>query len=333
MPLGEHLEELRRRLAVALLGLVPAVVLALVFGRAALELVIAPAQNALAASGRSATLQATSPLETFGAYIRVAILLGLLMASPWVLYQLWRFVAPGLYRNERRFVHLLIPLSSALSLGAITFLYSVIMPIMLTFFIGFGSTIGTRSTPIVEPDGPLPTIAMLEGDPADPAPGELWYNAKLNQLRLSAVDRAGEPVILGTGVHPATGIRQDYKIADYVKLFFSLGIAFVIGFQMPVVILLLGKLGLVTVELLAKVRRYAIIGCAVAGAFLTPADPVSMVALAVPLYALYELGGLLLRLMPPRAWDDFDDDLNDDMNDDMNRDLRRSTTDGQEGDA
>lgn len=308
MPLGEHLEELRRRVALGLVGLLPAVVLALVFGRPALELVIMPVQEALAASGRPATLQATSPLETFGAYIRVAILLGLMLASPWVLYQLWRFVAPGLYRNERRFVHLLIPLSTVLSVSGVVFLYMVIMPLMLTFFIGFGSTIGMRPTPIVEPAAPLPTMPMLAGDPAAPEVGAYWYNSVLNQMRVAVgVGPDGAPIVRGSGVFADAGIRQDYKISEYVKLFFSLALAFVLGFQMPVVILLLGKLGLVTVEFLGRIRRYAVMGCAVAGAFLTPADPVSMVALAIPLYGLYELGGLLLRLMPPRPWDDFED--------------------------
>ena len=319
MPLGEHLEELRRRVAMGLIGLLPAVVLALVFGRPALELVILPVQEALAASGRPATLQATSPLETFGAYIRVAILLGLMLASPWVLYQLWRFVAPGLYRNERRFVHLLIPLSTVLSFSGVVFLYLVIMPLMLTFFIGFGSTIGVRPTPLLEPAQVLPSLVVLAGDPEAPAVGEYWYNSVLNQIRICvAVAPDGTPRVLGSGVHADAGVRQDYKISEYVKLFFSLALAFVLGFQMPVVILLLGKLGLVTVQSLARVRRYDFMGCAVAGAFLTPADPVSMVALAIPLYGLYELGGLLLRLMPPRSWDDFED---------------APSTDSREGDA
>ncbi len=94
------------------------------------------------------------------------------------------------------------------------------------------------------------------------------------------------------------GISQQYKISEYIRTLLNMGLAFGIGFQTPVVVLLLGWAGIVTRQTLAKYRRHAVGACALAGALLTPADPLSMVLLAIPLYLLFELGMLLLRVWP-----------------------------------
>jgi len=299
MPFGDHLEELRRRVILGLLGLVPVFVFGLAIGRQVLSLLIDPVQRELLEAGLPAVLMATSPLETFASYVRVAVVIMLLGGSPWALYQLWRFVAPGLYANERRFVHVLIPLSSGLTTAGIVFLYFVILPVVLAFFIRFGSTLGERVVPTAPvPEGvELGSLPLLERDPPDPGIGQTWVNTSNMQLRV-VVDGPGGPRVVGAELTGGTGIVQQYRISEYVKLFLSLALAFSLGFQMPVVVLLLGWADLVTPAQLARYRKYAIIGCVIASAFLTPADPLSMMLLAGPLYLLYELGGLLLRLLP-----------------------------------
>ncbi len=303
MSFGDHLEELRKRLIWSILGIVPLFIVAFAFGRPVLQLLIAPAQEQLRAKGQATSLQATAPLETFGAVVQIALVITVLVGSPWLLYQLWLFVAPGLYRAERKFFYRLAPLSAALTASSVAFLYWVILPVVLAFFIGFGANVG---------GGPAPTAALHEGVvlpaipvlAADPPTDELvvgaqWFNERLRQHRMCIELPEGKPpVILGSEMTVGTGIDQHYKIADYVRTLLNMGLAFGIGFQMPVVVLLLGWAGIVTRPMLKKLRRHAVAGCAIAGAILTPADPMSMVLLAIPLYGLYELGVLLLRVWP-----------------------------------
>lgn len=302
MTLGEHLEDLRKRVVLSLLGLAPILVVGLIVGIPLLEALIVPVRAELRAQGLPAVLQATGPLETFLSYVRISIVLAILGGSPWVLYQLWRFVAPGLYEAERRFVYVLIPMSAVLSLLGVLFLYFVIWPVVLAFFINFGAGIGRETSPLVQTDAVVvfPEVPVLKGDPANPEPGQEWVNLVLMQRRICVGVAGGEPQILGTELTRGSGIVQQYRVSEYVKLLLSLAMAFALGFQTPVVVLLLGWAGLVNRATLAKYRKHAMMGAAVVSAVLTPADPLSMVLLAVPLYLLYELGAILLVVLPAR---------------------------------
>ncbi|MEM9065010.1 MAG: twin-arginine translocase subunit TatC [Planctomycetota bacterium] len=300
MPFAGHLEELRGRMIFALGGLLPIVIAALVLGKQILALLIAPVQEALIEAGLSPALQATGPLETFYSYLRIAVIASVLVGSPWVLYQAWRFVAPGLYAAERRFVYVLLPLSVALTTGGVLFLYYVILPVVLAFFIRFGSGVAEQVSPVVEvPAGMvLPSVPVLAGDPLAPEIGQEWINTVLNQRRVCVGYDDDVPRILGSAMVRSAGVVQQYRVSEYVKLFMNMTMAFSIGFQTPVVVLLLGWAGLVTRGFLAKYRRYALMGCLVAGALLTPADPFSMLLLAGPLYLLYEFGMILMLILP-----------------------------------
>ncbi|MEM1330349.1 MAG: twin-arginine translocase subunit TatC [Planctomycetota bacterium] len=300
MPLSDHLEELRRRVILALLGLLPIVVAALILGKPLLAFLLRPVQEALIDSGASPLLQATGPLETFGTYLRVALVTAILLGSPWLLYQLWRFIAPGLYASERRFVHVLLPLSTVLTASGIAFLYGVILPVVLAFFITFGTGVSTRTaeTAPPPPDAVFPTIPVLDADPDAPSLGEEWVNTALMQRRVCVGFDGEDPIVMGTDLVRASGIAQQYRVSEYVKLFLSLALAFALGFQTPVVVLLLGWAGLVERAWLARSRRYALLIACVGSAILTPADPISMLLLAGPLYLLFELGMLLMILLP-----------------------------------
>ncbi len=301
MPLGDHLEELRKRLIHALYGLAPIFVLSLVFGQHLLGFLISPLQHALLASGHDPAPLATEPLEVFGAYIKVSLIGAVVVGSPWVLFQIWRFVAPGLYDREKRFVYFLLPLSAILTTSGLLFLFRVVMPLILAFFLQFGVQIGVLA-PIyadLPPNTTLPKIVILDGDPKSPAPGETWFNKRLNEERLCiSVSASGVPEILARPMNKAAGIRQDFRVASYISLLLSLSIAFAVAFQTPVVVLLLGWAGFIDVAFHSKFRRHALFGCAIAAALMTPGDVASMLLLWIPLYALYELGGLLLRMFP-----------------------------------
>lgn len=301
MSFGDHLEELRRRLIMSLLGIIPIFVIAFTFGRPLLTLLINPAQKQLRAGGHAASLLATGPYETFGTVIHLALVVTVVLGAPWLLFQLWLFVAPGLYSHERRFIHLLLPFSAVLTVLSMVFMYFVILPVVLAFFIGYSSEVTTATIKTAEPPAGMvfPTIPILLADPIAPDIGHEWINDTLKQRRVCVgLDDDGSPIVLGSDLVASSGIVQQYKISEYVRMVLNMALAFGIGFQMPVVVVLLGWIGLVKREVMAKYRRHAVMGCALAGALLTPADPVSMMLLAIPLYMLFELGMFILKVLP-----------------------------------
>lgn len=301
MTFGEHLEDLRRRIILGLAGLAPIFILSLTFGKHLLALLIAPVQAALQRAGMPAHIIATNPVETFGAYVRVATIVTLVIGAPWAIYQLWLFIAPGLYRHERRVVRVVIPMSGVLGVVGVTFLYIVIMPVILAFFISFGSDVGLRSVPTgPAPEGVAlpPPVPVLTHDLEDPAPGQMWVNSSLMQLRVAVVEHGGKVTVRGSELTLGSGVVPQYRVSEYVKMFFGLAMAFAVGFQTPIIVLLLGWGGIVTPQTLGRYRRHAILIICIVCAVLTPPDPFSMLLLAAPLYILFELGAVLLRMMP-----------------------------------
>lgn len=316
MSLGEHLEELRARVLWAFGGLIPIFAISLFFADTVLDWLIIPLQAQLKAKDLPAVIQATGPVETFGAFVRVAFVLTIIAGGPWIMWHFWRFVRPGLHHHERRFAYLLMPLSGVLTVSAIGFLYFVLLPVVLSFFISFGSQIGVRPPPTAPlPAGVvLPEAPVLEADPPNPQPGQMWVNESLREYRICIDIKGDEPVVLGAPLTRASGITQQYRVSEYVKLVFQLSLAFAIGFQMPIAIMLLAWSRLVPLEFMAKNRKYMLVICTIAGAILTPADPISLVLLALPLYLLYELGMVLARFVSPSliAGDTKEDTRDDD---------------------
>jgi Sec-independent protein secretion pathway component TatC len=191
-------------------------------------------------------------------------------------------------------------MSGVLTATSIVFLYKLVMPLVVSFFLAFGTSIqGPPPTVAPLPEGvTLPSVPMLEADPPAPEPGRMWINLELRELRIAIGGGDEEAVVLGMPLTRTSSIEQQYRVAEYVKMFLSMALGFALGFQTPVVILLLGWLGLIEPATLTKFRRQVVMVCLVVGAVLTPADPMSMLALAVPLYALFEFGGLMLRWLP-----------------------------------
>lgn len=299
MSFGEHLDELRKRLVFALVGLGALFVLGLVFGGPLLSFLTAPLIGALRDAGEAPNLLATSPLETFASYLKVATVFALVLGMPWVLFQTWRFVAPGLYAQERRFVYFLFPLSIALTLAGIAILYLVILPLTLRFLILFGTgLVGTTPTTAPLPEGapPLASMPVLDADPTDAPVGSMWFSRSLGQLRLQV-----EPArAVGWPASAGGAIVQQYRISEYVNLVFMLGLAFAIAFQVPMVQLLLAWAGLLKHQTLTAYRKHVLLGCVVGAALLPTQDPWSLIVLSALLYGLFELGIVLMRVVPAR---------------------------------
>lgn len=309
MSFGEHLEELRSRLIWALLGLVPFFFLGMYLATDILDFLIRPVQAKLMALDQAPQLQATGATEIFGVWMRIAFIFTLLGGSWWIIVQLWVFVKPGLYVHERRFVYLLVPMSIALTVLSALFLYFVMLPVILAFLIDFGSSVAKIDVPTAPvPDGiVLPQATVLEADPVDPKPGQWWVNSTVKELRFCIGAGPEGPIILSDALTRASGVIQQYRVREYIELVLSMALAFAAGFQTPVVVLLLGWVGLIDHKWLGKQRKYAFFIAVIAAAALTPTgDPVTLSLLLAPLYLLYELGVFLLKFLPAsrvaRGW-------------------------------
>lgn len=302
MPLGDHLEELRRRIFLALVGVLPILGFGLYFGKEILAILVRPLAKELRVEEPAALLQVTSVFEGFNTWVKIGLIVTLVFGAPWILYQLWKFVAPGLYLRERRFARVLAPLSILLTAAGMAFLYFVVLHFALNFFVHFNRTLLSRPPAMTAPlpaDVTLPTMPVLKADPPEPTPGQMWINGDTRQLRVAIAMQDGKPPqvwnlpLLGDSM-----VAQHYKISEYLSMILTFALAFALAFQTPVVVLLLGWAGIVKPEFLRKHRRHAFLACTIIGALMAPPDILSMIALMLPLYVLYEFGLLLLRLMP-----------------------------------
>lgn len=329
MSFGDHLEELRMRLLLALAGPLVVSVVTLYYGRSLVSWLQRPLAQVQATLDLPTQTYAFTPLTGFAVYMKVSLVTGLIVAFPWMAYQLWKFVESGLYAHERRIAYIIAPFSAVMSILGVLFLYYLLLPISLAFFLFFNSSFPPPDVP--EPgegglwqtltgltirgsgfdnrpsggptdltesppsgavtDSPL-LIPMLDADPSEPANGQLWIKVPEHELRAYI---GGEvyrylPFKVGSSVQSMLGLN------DYINLVALLALGVVIAFQLPVVMLILGWSGFVDPHWLGRYRKYCIFACAAVGAVLTPADPISMLVLAVPLYALFELGLLLMRL-------------------------------------
>jgi sec-independent protein translocase protein TatC len=173
-----------------------------------------------------------APLETFMIYFSVCMVTGLVIASPWVFYQIWAFVGAGLYRHERHYVTKFLPFSLGLFLGGVALCFFMVLPYTLMFLLEFN----------------------------------VWM-----------------------------GVEPTLRISDWMGFATIMPLVFGACFQTPLVMLLLNRLGILSVQQLREKRKYAILIMIVVAAVITPTgDPFTLALLAVPMIALYELGLLII---------------------------------------
>ncbi len=297
MTIGEHLEELRTRLFYALIGFVAVLVVCLIFVKDyVFPAFCKPLTDVLKSYDLNAQLVTGDVGEVFMLYIKIAIITAAAISSPWIVGQLWLFIAAGLYPKERKYITRYLPLSITLLISGMALVYFLVLPWTLSFLIGFGIGVPAPSdnNVVIAESTTQPAgfqIPQLPGDPARPLDRQMWYNTKTHQLKFAV---GGKVRLVPFGSDEL--IRTEITVGNYVDTVVAMLLAFGLSFQMPLVILALERIGIVNLETLKSGRRYAVFIIAIAAAAITPgADMASMIGLMVPLILLYELGIFLAR--------------------------------------
>ncbi|HYO09584.1 MAG TPA: twin-arginine translocase subunit TatC [Tepidisphaeraceae bacterium] len=313
MTVGEHLEDLRRRLVLALIGFVVAACFCLYYGRTVIFSVFCrPLTETLKKFGLPPQLHSDQVPDVFASYLNISLISAAAIASPWIVWQFWQFIAAGLYPHERKYVTRYVPLSITLLITGMLFVYYFVLPWTLEFFIAF--TIGVP-LPLDTGPPPAPPVAVagavagatqpttqptflqiVPNTPHRPAEGQWWYNQSMHRLEAML---GGEVRVIRFSADQL--IATDYKLPDYINLVVGMLVTFGLSFQMPLVVLALVRVGIVERETLKSARQYVYFGIAVLSATITPGDTITAtVLLTGPLILLYELGIWLSR-EPRRA--------------------------------
>lgn len=257
-PLVEHLAELRNRLMWAASAFVVAIFVVYPFAMQVFNFLSHPICDVLASMGQNCQLVLISPQEGFFVAINISLFGGLVLAFPVIAYHLWRFVAPGLYRSEKNaFVPFLFASPIMFFFGA-AFAYLIVLPMAFTFFLGF----------------------QQFGNEAATAVG-------------AAATAAGDAAASGDA--PIPGIVFQGSAQEYLGLTMKFVLAFGLCFQLPVLLVLLGKAGLISSRGLAGMRKYAVVAILALAAIATPPDVMSQIILFVAIYPLYEVSIFLIR--------------------------------------
>ena len=278
-PLIEHLAELRQRLIYSFVAFIIGMIICFTIWNPIFDFLTHPLCSAMALRGHSdCGLILIKLQEGFFVAISISLLGGLVLSFPIIGFQMWRFVAPGLYKTEKNaFLPFIVASPFMFFLGA-SFAYYVVTPLAFDFFLGFQQT-----------------GSVLDGEDVNNA---------------------------------AAGIAFQGSAQEYLSLTIKFIVAFGMCFQLPVLLTLMGKAGLVSAEGLGNVRKYAVVAILVLAALVTPPDVITQVILFVVVYGLYEVSIFLVSRVEKKREqklreegfyddeDDFDDPILKEFDDD-----------------
>ena len=232
-----HLTELRQRLIHSLIFLAILFVLSYFFSEHIYGFLVEPYANAVKDDGVERRLIFTALQETFLTYLKVSFFAAFFATSPFILIQVWKFIAPGLYKHEKKAIMPYLVLTPILFLLGGMLVYYLIMPLAIKFFLSFESA----------------------------------------------------------GLNTNLPIQLEAKVNEYLSLIMRLIFAFGISFQLPVLLSLLARVGIVNSEFLKSRRKYVVVIIFIVAAILTPPDPITQIGLGIPLLILYELSILSVK--------------------------------------
>lgn len=313
MSFGDHLSELRRRLIYALLGSAVGISLCLYYDVNIIEFLYQPYLIALKWAGYPPHLQYFKALGSIIVYFTTALKAGLVVSSPWIIYQFWRFVASGLYPRERKVVYKYIGPSAILFLLGVAFFFFLILPFLLKFIMEFNKQVHVPPlhrtwwemflyrhhappTPIPSSEAVKPLqIPLLAHDPTHFKPGvaTLWYNTTEGQLRLHFGHQ-----LLEIAAQPAKALFAPIPMLhDYLSFVTIMSLIFGLAFELPMVMLILSKIGIVTAAQFRSMWRYAVLGLAIVAVVLAPSpDIFTFASIYIPLLSLYGAGLIMATL-------------------------------------
>lgn len=240
-PLLDHLMELRQRLIYSVIGFVVAFIVSFYFSGAILHYLIMPFKWG---TGKDVSLISIKLLGVFLVKLKIAMFGGLFVAFPLIATQIYKFLAPGLYKHERQALAPYLVATPFFFVMGAALVYFMLLPVAIKFF-----------------------FALAAG-----------------------ANDAGE----------GASITLMPDIEAYLDFVMALMLAFGLTFQLPVVLTLLGHIGIVSHSMLTKGRRFAVVGVAAVAAVITPPDPISMLAMCIPLFGLYEVAVAAVWLLERR---------------------------------
>jgi len=238
-----HLVELRKRLIHSFIFLFAFFVVCYFFAEYLYGFLVEPYSKAVKNDGIERRLIFTALQETFLTYIKVSFFAAFFVTCPFILMQIWKFIAPGLYKHEKSAILPYLILTPVLFFMGGMLVYYLIMPLAIKFFLSFEST----------------------------------------------------------GINTNLPIQLEAKVNEYLSLVMKLIFAFGLSFQLPVVLSLLARVGVVDSQFLKERRKYVIVIIFTAAAILTPPDPVTQIGLAIPLLILYELSIFSVNIIEKKA--------------------------------
>ena len=234
-----HLVELRKRLINSFICLFIFFLFCYYFSEHIYGFLVDPYAQAVKDDKEGRRLIFTALQETFLTYLKVSFFAAFFFTSPFILIQIWKFIAPGLYANEKSAIMPYLVLTPMLFILGGVLVYYLIMPLAIKFFLSFESS----------------------------------------------------------GINTGLPIQLEAKVSEYLSLIMKLIFAFGLSFQLPIILSLLARIGMVDSKFLKKRRKYVIVIIFVAAAILTPPDPITQIGLAIPLLILYELSIFLVKII------------------------------------
>jgi sec-independent protein translocase protein TatC len=238
-PLEEHIKELKNRIIKCVVVFVVLCCISMFYANNVYDFLAAPLVQAITQHSTNKKLIFTGITEGFMTHMRLSLFLGLGLSFPYIIFQIYRFLSPGLYKKEKKVILPFVLGSICLFFIGISIAFFLVAPIACKFFISFEGLINYNHSEI--------------------------------------------PIVL------------EARISEYLSTITQLLISFGIVFQLPIILLLLSKLGVISVEVLRKYRRHAIVLNFVVAAIITPPDVISQVSLAVPMVLLYELSIFFIK--------------------------------------